>query len=295
MKIRSIILVLACALFFVACEQSSKILRTPSGYDYSLINNSNGPTANPGDYVSFEMEITDDKGKVLQARRSSNPPQGTQIPDEGFTGDPNPIMDVLAVTAAGDTAVLVIPTDSMPGNNPMLKDVAYVNYKINVLGIEDMATYTQRIAEEKAIKEAAGAEAKARESEVAAKIAETLANYKNGTLKDLVKLPSGLEYVVHEKGDGTMPQSGETVNAHYYGVTKKEGNMFDNSFKRGQEFSFNIGTGQVIKGWDEGMAQYPRGSKATIFIPYMMAYGEAGRPPTIPAKADLVFYVELIK
>ncbi len=69
--------------------------------------------------------------------------------------------------------------------------------------------------------------------------------------------------------------------------------MFDNSYKRGTPYTFTLGQRGAIDGWDVGFQRIPRGSKATLFIPYQMAYGESGRPPSIPAKSELVFYVEL--
>ena len=134
--------------------------------------------------------------------------------------------------------------------------------------------------------------------EVEGKIAQFLDSvlvlYQQGKLKgELQKLPSGLEYVVHERGEGKMPESNKMVEVHYFGVLE-DGKMFDNSFRRGEPFGFTLGVGRVIQGWDEGIAQLPVGTKATLFIPYDMAYGETGSPPVIPEKADLVFYVELV-
>jgi len=82
------------------------------------------------------------------------------------------------------------------------------------------------------------------------------------------------------------------VGVNYYG-TLMDGTRFDDSWSRGQDFSFPVGQSQVIKGWDEGVLNFPVGTKATLFIPYALAYGEAGSPPTIPAKSDLVFYIEV--
>ena len=69
--------------------------------------------------------------------------------------------------------------------------------------------------------------------------------------------------------------------------------MFDNSFSRGEPFVFPLGAGQVIKGWDEGLALLPKGTKATLFIPYELGYGETGSPPSIPPRSELIFYVEV--
>ena len=85
----------------------------------------------------------------------------------------------------------------------------------------------------------------------------------------------------------------QQIQAQYYG-TLTDGSMFDNSFQRGTPFRFAVGTGQVIKGWDEGFALLPEGSKATFFIPASLGYGASDRPK-IPGNSELVFYVEVEK
>lgn len=90
------------------------------------------------------------------------------------------------------------------------------------------------------------------------------------------------------------PPNGNEVEAHYTGTLASDGSKFDSSRDRGKPFKFTIGQGQVIKGWDEGFASMKVGEKAVLKIRYDYAYGETGSPPTIPAKADLFFDVELL-
>jgi peptidylprolyl isomerase len=112
--------------------------------------------------------------------------------------------------------------------------------------------------------------------------------------KDTITTASGLKVVkFNSNPNGFMPQKGQTVTVHYSGFNTN-GSMFDSSVERDQPFSFMLGTGAVIKGWDEGIALLHTGEKAKLIIPYNLAYGEAGRPPMIPAKATLIFDVELI-
>ena len=108
------------------------------------------------------------------------------------------------------------------------------------------------------------------------------------------KLPSGLQYVVRANGsDEATPAPGEEVICHYDGRLL-DGTPFDSSYKRGAPFTFRVGSGGVIRGWDEAFATMRKGEKRTLIIPYWLAYGEKGRPPTIPPKATLIFEVELI-
>ena len=94
-------------------------------------------------------------------------------------------------------------------------------------------------------------------------------------------------------GDGvTFPQKGDKMKMHYTGTLKADGSKFDSSRDRGKAFEFTIGVGQVIKGWDEGVAKMSLGERATLQITADYGYGAAGHPPVIPENADLVFDVE---
>lgn len=108
---------------------------------------------------------------------------------------------------------------------------------------------------------------------------------------DTITTASGLKYVIWKKADGMKPEVGDNVSVHYAGRLL-DGSPFDNSYDRGQPFTFPLGGGRVIKGWDEGIAYLSVGDSATLIIPAELGYGSMSRP-TIPANSTLIFDVEL--
>ncbi|CAN8031512.1 hypothetical protein HPB47_024879 [Ixodes persulcatus] len=92
----------------------------------------------------------------------------------------------------------------------------------------------------------------------------------------------------------TKSRKGDVLHMHYKG-TLEDGTEFDNSYKRGDPLSFTLGSGQVIRGWDQGLLAMCAGEKRKLVIPPELAYGTTGAPPTIPGDATLTFEVELVK
>jgi hypothetical protein len=104
---------------------------------------------------------------------------------------------------------------------------------------------------------------------------------------------SGLKYVDELVGTGASPRLGQNVTVHYTG-TFVDGTKFESSRDRNQPYTFRIGTGGVIKGWDEGIMTMKVGGKRRLIIPANLAYGPAGQPPKIPPNSTLIFEIELM-
>ena len=108
-----------------------------------------------------------------------------------------------------------------------------------------------------------------------------------------ITTPSGLTYLVTKKGTGRRPKKGDTVILHYTGMLTN-GVKFDSSRDRNEPFSFKLGAGQVIKGWDEGVAKLRGGDHAILVIPSTLAYGSKGAGDVIPPDSKLIFVIEVV-
>jgi peptidylprolyl isomerase len=138
--------------------------------------------------------------------------------------------------------------------------------------------------------ESTGAESTAGSSESGAKSEKT---------KPTVTVPKGAppkKLVIEEieKGSGATAKSGDEVTVQYVGVDYKNGKEFDSSWSRSEPFSFGLGAGQVIPGWDQGVAGMKVGGRRELIIPPNLAYGSAGAPPAIGPNETLVFVIDLL-
>jgi peptidylprolyl isomerase len=121
-----------------------------------------------------------------------------------------------------------------------------------------------------------------------------------GKTKPKVTVPKGAppkKLVVKEleKGAGAVAKPGDEVAVQYVGVNYKNGKEFDSSWSRNEPFSFQLGAGQVIPGWDQGVAGMKVGGRRELIIPPNLAYGAAGSPPAIGPNETLVFVIDLLE
>ena len=281
-------------LVFQSCQSSlGETQRTPSGYDFKKMKEGSGKTPKPGDYVKFSFSVTADNGDVIQAvgRPSSFPV--VEIPGEDSKNPPNPITEILSTSMVGDSFEVIMPVDSFKAQSAAYQQYEYLKYLFEVKTILDKKEFETERQAKIDVEEKAKQVYRDKEPIVATIVAETLQKYNDGKL-ELVTTESGLKYHVHEEGDGALVEKGGIASVNYYGVLISNGSMFDNSFGKGKPFKFAVGTNSVIKGWDEALTLIPKGSKASLFIPSVLAYGATPRRG-IPANSDLMFYIDVEK
>lgn len=117
--------------------------------------------------------------------------------------------------------------------------------------------------------------------------------------KPKVQVPKGpppkqLEVKEIVQGTGTEAQAGDEVTVQYVGVNYKSGKEFDSSWSRNEPFTFTLGAGEVIQGWDQGVAGMKEGGRRELIIPPNLGYGPSGSPPVIPPNETLVFVIDLL-
>lgn len=278
--------------------------------------NSAKPAGTPFyDGLKFHRVITKGNGDAQDFMVQGGDPQGTGMGDPGYKF-PDEIVDTLTF----DKPFLLAMANSGPATNGSqffitVTQTTWLNGKHTIFGkVVEGQDVVNKIKQSDVMKKVTivreGEEAKKFDAnkvfvsvqENAVKLAEEKAkaamqefeNYVKTTFPTAQKTASGLYYVVEKEGTGAQAVAGKKVAVHYAG-SLTNGSEFDNSFKRGQPIEFQLGVGQVIKGWDEGIALMKEGAKYKLVIPYQLAYGESGRPPVIPAKAALIFDTELIK
>jgi FKBP-type peptidyl-prolyl cis-trans isomerase FkpA len=265
-----------------------------NGFKYIHHIQNEGPKPQVGEYAYFHIEVLLDD-TLLQSSRKNNDTPLAQIPTaEQAKLQPNPVTDVLPLMSVGDSLTIIQDLDSLPQRPPEFEKYKTLYYNISLVEIKSEEDYKVIAEEQQKIQKEKALVVQARLSEVTEFTKQVLSDYNSGKLNSkLSETASGLKYIIHEEGTGEVPKAGDIIKVHYFGMLP-DGTEFDNSFKRGEPHIFPVGQGQVIPGWDEGLMLFKRGTKATLFIPYQLAYGEAGRPPAIPAKSELVFYVELL-
>jgi len=276
-------------LFSIAYSCSSpetkKVLR--NGFEYEIYTSNPGPIPKPGDVVTLDLIVSNEKDIIIDDSRKDPIKPVFQIPEKGTPQtDRNPLMALIEQMRSGDSAAVYVPIDSLPSRPQSFEGSETIKYVLKVNSIEDVNAHKARISTEKAVKE---------KSEL--KIAkDAFDKYMKGEL-DGEKIDvdgTGVMVTFIRNTGRQVTEPGMGVAVDYFGFTK-DGESFDNSVRAGRPFSFQPGTNSVIQGWDLGIPKIPEGSVAIIDVPYEYAYGKTGSPPNIEPYEDLIFYVTVVK
>lgn len=262
MKLRTLVragLVLSLLIIILAACGGEKATTTASGLQYIKLKEGDGPNPQPGDVVAVHYRGTLEDGTEFD----SSYDRGEPITFALGRGMVIPGWDEgIAMVNVGGKAKLIIPPELAYGENgagSVIPPNATLIFEVELISIQPGAP------------------------EAPTEVGEA----------EFVMTESGLKYTDLEIGDGPTPKAGQTVSVHYTGWLE-DGTKFDSSLDRGQPFSFVLGTGQVIRGWDEGVGTMQVGGKRQLVIPPELAYGARGAGGVIPPDATLIFEVELL-
>ena len=287
--------------------------RTASGIEYKIYRNTTGryqlrtdvnPAGDPtystrvGKILAAHLQYRTAKDSLLFSTRKELMGMPAQLPlaELKVRGG---IEDAVALLQPGDSAVFRFNVDSVFAKSfrqpapPFMKKAG--NTMTVLAKAQKVMTQEEASADQQKMMELAKKKAEADAARLLQKDDLQIQAYlKKNNLQGL-KTTGGTYYVVTKAGTGPKPQTGQTVSVLYKG-TLLDGKVFDSSEKQGgKPISFALGVGQVIPGWDQGLAALTQGTKAILLVPSPLAYGSRGAGPDIPANAILRFDVELVE
>lgn len=255
---------------------------TDNGLYYRLFTNNGGENPQIGDLLELTMSCSvNDTVVILPLTKNIIP-----MAEPSFWSD---FVEGFSMMHKGDSASFIVDIDSsfvnLFGYNtlpPQFSSTDIMRFEVRLDDFYPESEFRFRMIEN--IKKNYPAETEKAVSELNAYLE------KNGVVAQPTS--TGLYYVKTQEGTGEKPSKGSTVKAHYTGCLL-DGTVFDTSIERGEPIEFVLGVGQVIPGWDEGIAMMSKGEKAVLYIPYYLAYGDRDLG-VIPPFSNLVFEVELI-
>lgn len=258
-----------------------------SGLYFNKIKTGNGRKVKDGMFLTFDFEIRLLDGRMVYSSIESSRPvtyeYGKRFDTEGF-------MQALGLMRQGDEAELINPSSlafGVQGRQGMVEPYTALHYFISLAAVKTKAENDKEL-EAKRKNETAILEATRLQE------ASILAKYIADNEITVEPTASGLFFISTLEGEGEQAVAGKKVRVHYTG-TLLDGTKFDSSVDRDQPFEFVLGRGQVIKGWDEGIAMLKVGGKATLILPSSIAYGERNSGVLIKPYSPLKFDVELLE
>ena len=269
-----------------AFANTPKIRITPTGLHYQFFKKNNSHRkAKTGDIIFYQLILANSKDSVVLDTKKEFGEQQITVSKSTFKGD---LMEGLNLVHIDDSVLFLIPVDSLYKNNLpyFAQPNSYMKFYIKINNVQSEAEFNL-----------SQAEAKQRSLDFDDSLLHIYLN-RNFCVPD--KLPCGVYVQTKNKNEkllGKAIETGDTISVNYTGELINH-HIFDSNvdkaFNHVEPFRFVVGKGEVIKGWDEAFKTLRYGSKATLFIPSVMAYGK-NQVGTIPANSILIFTVEVLK
>lgn len=294
---KNLLVLLAGVLLLAGCNTSYE--KTTSGVRYKIIKGKGGENLKVGDIIKFnQVALIPERDTTLFTTYGKI---AAYVRIDSGAAVQYTLMEILPKMKTGDSAVVVLSVDSLK-NKGMIRDYD------NAFRRGGQITFRLRVLKRFANEDAANKEYQAdmaventrlqKESEKSAQTEiKELNDYLAKNKIQTVKTPSGAFVEIQQKGTGSGKEPGMMADVFYTGKLLKDGTAFDSNidpkFQHTDPLQVQLGTGGMIKGFEEGLMEFGKGGKGRIFIPSNLAYGPQGAPPRIPANATLVFEVEV--
>ncbi len=271
-----------CMPFLALAQQDKGFKKTETGLKYHFYKDEKGRVAVVDDVIKINFKMLTSTDSLLRDTWAESGAIVAQAQKPPFIGS---LEETFLMMSAGDSAAFLISADSLfekAIKAPMPEFIKKGSFFKFIIKME--AVYTKQEYEELAKQEA---------DQMIEKEDATIQAYMASKNLKGVKQASGLYYAQTTPGTGAKAEAGKTVSVHYTGMLL-DGTKFDSSVDRGTPFDFGLGQGQVIRGWDEGIALMSVGEKGVLLIPSALGYGARGAGQAIPPNSILVFEVELL-
>ncbi len=258
-----------------------------SGLYFNKINSGKGTKVKDGLFLTFDFEIRLLDGKLVYSSIEASFPGSFEC---GKQFDTQGLMEALKLMREGDEAEFINPSSLAfgEGGRPgMIEPYTPLHYFVRLISVKTKAENEKELEAKRKNEEAQKLTLKLQE-------ASLLAKYIAENEITVEPTESGLYFISTTEGGGEQAVAGNKVKVHYTG-TLLDGTKFDSSVDRNEPFEFVLGQGQVIKGWDEGIAMMKVGGKATLILPSIIAYGDRQAGAVIKPFSPLKFDVELIE
>lgn len=269
--------------------EANNITVEPTAEGLYFISEKKGSGKSPqnGEMVSIHMSVSLINGTKIFSSHDRGEPIEFEF---GKKFDTQGLELGVGLMNKGGKAKLLVPSSLGYGaekRGQMVDSYSTIVYDVELVNIRSLESYQKEQAKLKKDREQAEEQVKEQEKK---KITQYIKD------QGLEGRPSmtGLYYIETEAGTGAQAEAGKTVKVHYKG-TLFDGKKFDASYDRGEPYSFVLGQGQVIKGWDEGIARMKAGGKAVLIVPSWLAYGKRGAGGDIGPDTPLRFDVELVE
>lgn len=280
--VAAIVIIGGALYYFLTKDEFHK---TDSGLMYKFYTeNDDSAKAKEGDVILLHLVYKINDSTLFDTRTINNgEPSPTILSKPAYNGD---LAEGYAMMHVGDSATFKVNADTFffkitgrPDLPPGVKPGSDLCIDVKLYKVQSKKEYEQ---EQATLFE-----------KLKAKEVVSITNYMKKNNLTATPTASGLYYIETKKGSGKKVEAGKTVSVHYTGYFMS-GSKFDSSLDRGKPFDFPVGQGQVIPGWDEGVAMMSVGTKAKLIVPWWIAYGPNGYGEAIPAFASLVFDVEVV-